>query len=208
MNYRLAQTLSILFQPLLMPSFLFLVLWAFAAPVLPAWDASSALLVFGLVFLTTCLIPLISLLALKVSGNLSGSFFMKDRRQRIVPFVFISLYYVLTAYLFSSKLFFVNELLIACITVVAALIVVLTIITFWWKISAHSMAMGGSIGVLLAVQFQHSMVAMLWPVLGTVVLAGAVMTSRLYLKAHDPAEVWVGFGVGLLFCFFGLQYLL
>ena len=208
MNYRLAQTLSILFQPLLMPSFLFLILWAFATPTLPAWDSSAAMLVLGLVFLTTCLIPLISLLALKVSGNLTGSFFMKDRRQRIVPFVFISLYYVLTAYLFSSKLFFVNELLIACITVVAALIVLLAIITFWWKISAHSMAMGGSIGVLLAVQFQYSMVAMLWPVLAMVILAGAVMTARLFLKAHEPAEVWVGFGLGLLFCFFGLQYLL
>jgi hypothetical protein len=207
-NYRLAQALSILFQPLLMPSFLFLLLWAFAAPTLPSWDASSAVLVFGLVFLTTCLIPLISLLALKVSGNLSGSFFMKDRQQRIVPFVFISLYYVLTAYLFTSKLFFVNELLIACITVVAALIVLLTLITFFWKISAHSMAMGGSVGVLVAVQMHYTMASMLWPLLGMVVLAGAVMTARLYLKAHDAAEVWVGFGVGFLFCFFGLQYLL
>ena len=133
---------------------------------------------------------------------------MKDRKQRIVPFIFISLYYVLTAYLFTSRLFFVNELLIACISVVAALIVLLTLITFWWKISAHSMAMGGSIGLLLSLQSQQMMADMLWPVMGMVVLAGAVMTARLYLKAHEPAEVWVGFGVGLIFCFFGLQYLL
>ena len=208
MNRTLAQTISVIFQPLLMPSFLFLILLGFASNALPGWTAGGAMLVLAIVFLTTCVIPVLSLLALKFTGNISGDFFMKERQQRIIPFLFISLYYILTAYLFTTRLFFVNELLIASIQIVAALITVLALITFFWKISAHAMAMGGSLGMVWAVHLDNPLSKMLWPVVMIVFVSGLVMTARLKLNAHEPAEVWVGFALGLVFCFFGLTLLL
>jgi membrane-associated phospholipid phosphatase len=207
-NRTLAQTISVIFQPLLMPSFLFLILLGFASNALPGWTAGGAMLVLAIVFLTTCVIPVLSLLALKFTGNISGDFFMKERQQRIIPFLFISLYYILTAYLFTTRLFFVNELLIASIQIVAALITVLALITFFWKISAHAMAMGGSLGMVWAVHLDNPLSKMLWPVVMIVFVSGLVMTARLKLNAHEPAEVWVGFALGLVFCFFGLTLLL
>lgn len=203
----LAQSISVLFQPLIMPSYLFLVLLLFAQTGLPDWTSQTSMLVLAIVFLTTFIVPVLSLLALKYTGSIRGDFFMGERRERVLPFVFISLYYGLTAYLFSTKLVFISPLLVAGIQTLAILIAVLTIITFFWKISAHAMAMGGTLGMLIAVQLEISLVKLVWPIMICAALSGLVMTSRLYLKAHEPAEVWVGFFTGLGLCYFGINIL-
>jgi membrane-associated phospholipid phosphatase len=41
-------------------------------------------------------------------------------------------------------------------------------------------------------------VSLIGCLIGAILLAGIVMTSRLYLKSHSPAEVWSGFFLGLL----------
>lgn len=203
-----AQVLSILFQPLLMPTFLCLVLFAFASSSLPPWTFQTQLLVAGLILLTTCIVPLVSLVLLNYTNGVKD-FFMEDRKQRVLPFFFIAFYYALSTYLFTTKqLTVVADVLIACLATITALIMLLSIITIFWKISAHGIGMGGSVGVLFAIQLSNPMNNLYWPIVVLSVISGFVLSARLYLNVHKPAEVWAGFSLGLIFSFISITYLI
>jgi membrane-associated phospholipid phosphatase len=201
----IANSLSVIFQPLLMPTFVYLILFGFASASLPAWTTKTQYTILGLIFLSTFIIPIISLAALKYTGSVKG-FFMEDRRERILPFTFISIYYLLTSYLFVTRLNFINEVLIACLVIISGAVLLLTIITLFWKISAHAIGMGGSLGLLLAISGKFPYTQLLYPIVILVILSGLVMTSRLYLNSHKPAQVWAGFFLGLIFSYVSLLY--
>lgn len=87
-----------------------------------------------------------------------------------------------------------------------ALLIIAGIITFFWKISAHMMSMGGLIGAVLTISYY---------VLGTnpyvlfiilFILAGCLGTSRLILQRHTPAQVYIGFGAGLIISIIYILY--
>ena len=203
-----AQVLSILFQPLLMPTLLCLVLFAFASSSLPPWTFQTQLLVAGLILLTTCIVPLVSLVLLNYTNGVKD-FFMENRKERVLPFFFIALYYALSTYLFTAKqLTVVADVLIACLATITALIMLLSIITIFWKISAHGIGMGGSIGVLLAIQINNPINDLYWPIVVLSMISGFVLSARLYLNVHKPAEVWAGFSLGLIFSFISITYLI
>lgn len=156
-------------------------------------------LVVIFIFCFTFVLPAINLILFKYFGNIS-SLLMETRQERIVPFTFISLTYILVTFLFFFKLPFsdsFNKLMI----VVTLLVVSATIATFFAKVSVHSLALWGLLGVLLPLcRASEGMTMVL--VTGLVfVVAGVVMSARLYLDAHTPKEVLagsaIGFAVGL-----------
>jgi len=75
--------------------------------------------------------------------------------------------------------------------IVAALVGIATVITFFYKISIHSLAWGGVVGILLSM---NRMVegTLLIPTIVAIVLAGLVMSARLFLNAHTLREVLSG----------------
>lgn len=75
------------------------------------------------------------------------------------------------------------------------------LINAFWKISAHMLGMGGLIGGVLSVCFnvKGSCPIVLFSIL--FILAGLLGVSRLYLKASSPAQVYIGFLVGLVIAY-------
>ncbi len=73
------------------------------------------------------------------------------------------------------------------------------IISFFWnnfmKVSAHANGMGSLLGVVIGLLFlsNRNIELLLFIVL---LLSGAVLSSRLYLKAHTQKEVWFGYFLG------------
>jgi membrane-associated phospholipid phosphatase len=76
------------------------------------------------------------------------------------------------------------------------------VINRFWKISAHMLAIGGLIGVMIGLSkdIPHAMPIIL---AALIFIAGAIGFSRLYLRAHSHGQVYVGFSLGLI-----LNYLL
>lgn len=156
--------------------------------------------IMSLVFLTTCLIPVLTVLmfrATKVIKDIQ----MTDRKDRYIPFVFISIFYVIITYLFHKQLPITPELSIIMITI--TFVVVLTnLVTFFWKISAHSAGVAGLVGFILILASENAGAnSLLVPLLISVLLTGIVMWARLYLNAHKPMEVLVGGAVGFIICY-------
>ena len=194
-----AQIISAILQPLIMPSLVFFV-------ALFHIDNSTNITVDGqwtilsLVFLTTCLIPVCTILMFRFTKVIKD-LQMTNRKDRFLPFAFISIFYVLVTVLFHRQLP-LNKLLSASLIGMTLVVVLTNIITLFWKISAHSAGIAGLVGFCLvyAMRFAGSN-SLLMPLLASVLLMGVIMWARLYLNAHKPAEIIAGAVLGFVICF-------
>ena len=187
-----AKILSGIFNPLLMPTYSILILFASDSyfSMLP-FEAKKV--IFVIVFISTCLLPL-AFIPLFLYQNLIQNFDMKSTRERIIPFATIGLLYVLGYFLLRQME--VPETINHVILGGAITIFLTLFITLKWKISAHMAGIGALTGALLI--FSFTLKTNLTPFLvAAFMVAGLVGTSRMILKFHTPAQVYSGFGLGL-----------
>lgn len=187
-----AQVTSIIFHPLLIPTLGFVLLLnsGFYFTLLP-WSVKKFMLLT--VFLSTCVLPALSILILSMSSKFDLN--MEKSTDRILPLLISSIFYYF-GYLILRQLpvfQIYNLFLIAAILVQIALL----IISLKWKISAHSAAIGGLIGGVSALSFRLQENPVL--ILSVLILvAGLVATSRLILLKHTNSEVYAGFSLGFM----------
>lgn len=199
MNKRIAELISIVFHPLLLSTMLLAILFFFSPNSLRPITADSFLPFLGVVFALTFLIPALSIGMLKLTSTIS-SLKLEDRKERIMPFTFISLYYGLTVYMFGYRLGLGQTMVILFGTVTAAVILT-TIITLFFKISVHSVGIWGVVGSMIAIQIRYPDSLLFWPIIVALLIAGLVNTSRLYLRVHSPSQVNYGSLLGFTVCF-------
>lgn len=194
----LAQTLSILLYPLLIPTYgmaFFFIAMRLHTPALPATVAWLA--VIGTFFLT-CLIPVSLILFMWKRGQLS-SLYIENPKQRTTPYIYSILCYAFWCYFVRATMHLPIMWLLLAIGATAALIAV-AVINHWWKISAHLSAMGGLLGGVCSYGL-YSGSDITIAVIVVLCLSLLLMYARIYLKAHTPLQVVCGYLLGLLFTF-------
>ena len=201
----LANIIAILLHPLLMPTFMFVIFIYFLPDIFNPLSMKAMLYVLLLIFLTTFVIPALSILGLRTSAVISN-LKLENRSERRLPFVFIAVFYAVTTFLFIDKLD-ISRVLIVLMISISAQIIILTIITFFWKISIHASGSGGMTGILLALIYLFPENPLLYPFIGLVLISGLVLSSRLYLNVHSQAEVYAGYIFGFVVSFVSLYYL-
>ncbi|MDN5215501.1 hypothetical protein QQ020_25710 [Fulvivirgaceae bacterium BMA12] len=141
------------------------------------------------------------------SGEFSApkSIWMKTKEERVIPFIFITVYYGLCAYLFIAQWKF-NDIFGVILVSITTTIFLVTLITTKWKISAHSAGIAGAFGFIMGVNLKYPDNQLLYPILALVVLAGLVMTSRLQLNDHDSKEVYAGALLGFAVSFGAIYF--
>lgn len=159
-----------------------------------------------IVIATTFIFPLLSIGILKIS-LLIKDFLLRDKEDRILPFLFVSMFYGITAYMFYQKLH-INDLIFSILAGITALLLLLTSITFFWKISLHSAGLAGLAGFLVGLQHWQPGYNLLYPIVAAILLTGVVMSARLQLNEHRPAEVYAGAILGFLICFSTMYFFL
>lgn len=136
---------------------------------------------------------------------------MPDHKERIIPLAITTAFYM---WLFINiknnstipvalRMFVLG----ATISIVFAFL-----INLFTKISLHAVGMGGLVIIVVLTKFLFSYESFIvhLPVLGTfevhmnlvilltIIMAGLIGTSRLYLKAHDLKDIYGGYMVGVL----------
>ncbi len=195
--YPVARLLSIVLHPLLMPTY---TLWLalHVDPRLGYFLGEQGMLVLlGMVALMTVAFPLTSTLLLLRAGLIT-SLEMPTRSERIAPYVMSLLYYGMTWYLLSRTPLHPAAVLLVPGALIALLFT--TLITLRWKISAHMVGMGGSLGALAALGYLHGC-AVMEPMSVLILLAGALGTARLLTSDHTPAQVYAGTALGFVSMF-------
>ena len=197
----LARIFSIVFHPLLLATYLFSLL-AFVLPIAldPLKEEGYLNFVF-LIFCVTFLFPALNVGIFKSFGSIK-TLGMKDRQERILPFSFIAILYIVVTYLFYTRTRIdFNDNLLKFLVIIDALVLVAAIVTFFYKVSVHSIGMCGLIGILLPLNKISEDGALFYPTVIAIVLAGIVMSSRLQLNTHTPREVMVGGVLGFMTSF-------
>lgn len=205
MNRILALVLSIVFQPLLVPTVVFAFLF-YLIPEATSVPSSAKAPIMYLVIITTLLVPLMSVIGMKLTKTIQ-SIHMHTIRDRIYPFSMVTIFYGVTTYFFYSRLDF-DELLAYTLAVITACVLILTVITYFWKISAHTTGLAGMLAIVIVLNLKYNSASLLYPLIFSILLCGAVMSARLYLNAHKPNEILGGFVLGFSICFFGFYHYL
>jgi hypothetical protein len=193
----LARIISFLFHPLLMATYLFTLLaWALPSALAPLQSGSHLTFIL-LIFFVTFLFPVLNIAIFKIFGTVK-SFEMKDRKERIVPFLFISAIYVAITYLLysRSKISFHDNFL-KLLIIIDLLVIISTIVTLFLKVSVHSVGIWGMIGITLLLTKIAEVNTLFYATIALILVAGMIMSSRLQLGVHSYREVMLGSVLGL-----------
>lgn len=198
----IAKTVSVVFHPLFMPIYGIIII--LSAPTLFGYlPGSIKKLILLIVLINNVLLPL-SLMPYLRYRNYITSWTIENRRERMIPMFIASILYAATSYIIIR--YPVPVFIKTFILGIFIISLLLTALNMWWKISLHSAAAGAIAALVLVLSFKMNS-PLLWPLMLVIVSAGLVLSSRLKLNAHSPAEVWSGFflgyfGLGLLMWFF------
>ena len=200
-SYRLANALSYILNPLVLPPVAFALIDAhFVAGLLEvAWT-------FGVSLAFFCLVPLLYVLGMIRMGR-TESLEVRDRSARLEPLLVGMASYAIGALLLWRV---VDGPALPLIVAFAALFpintVVILLVNMRWKISIHMTTLAGFVGVLLftALTVWRDLptgieaaltVATVGPLLALVPL---LMWARVRVGAHTLGQVWAGAAFGLI----------
>jgi len=191
---RIAKTISYLFHPLLMPTYGFTFIF-FTDNYISAFISEILkYIILGVTFLFTFLLPTVNALILLKMGRIK-SLEMESNEERIIPYSSTALYFFALLYLFHNAEF---PSIFKIVILGAALSILLTfIVNFKWKISAHTVGIGGIAGVALGLIYRIQ-IDMFMPLILIIFISGLVAAARLKLNAHTHAQVYTGFLAGFI----------
>lgn len=194
MMRQIAKAFSAIFIPLFIPTFSsLLIIWA--NPYAFGGYKSPLVITFlYFIILCTCILPGVGLFVMK-KLNLVEDIKLKERQERIIPY-----FLIITCY--SIAFYTLNNLPIP--TIVRAMMfgsLFSIIISFFWnnfmKISEHANGMGSLLGLVIGLLFlTNRNIEMILIIV--LLLSGAVLSSRLYLKPHTMKGIWYGYILGMV----------
>lgn len=193
--FLLSWVLSVIFHPLLIPSYMVGLLFRYCTDLVPL-NHDSKVTILTFVFITTYLVPSLFTGLLWVSGMIS-SIDLKKRSERLIPLFVTGIVYTAVSYIFLDYLQ-LARLLGIFMGGIAFVVLLTAFITYFWKISTHMIGLGGLMGFLLAVINDSKNIALLDPFLFFLLASGATASARLYLQAHTMAQIISGFFLGLM----------
>lgn len=189
---RIASAVSVVSHPLFMP-FLGILAILYHLPYysLIAAENKHKILLIG--FVLTAIVPMVFIVLMRFL-KLIASFSVSNQRERLIPLIIssITLYYTYTFFKDYQSLNFISYYLLSC----SVASVLATIINFFWKISLHSIGLGGIFALYAILNAAFASHSHAWVLL--IVLAfGLVGSARLYLQEHSLGQYIIGFFVGI-----------
>lgn len=193
----MAKGFSIVAHPLLLPSYLYAVL-LLGYPEMTGLKLTARLYILLSVVVFTFALPMLQIIGMYYLKFIS-SLQMPERKERPLPLFLTAVMYLFFVYFFKEKIDLGSYFLMLAAGITASLGVAFTW-TLRLKVSLHSLALGGVLAALFQTQRLFTIFDFFWPFWGFALLSGAVMSSRLYLNAHRPLEIYLGFILGVLAC--------
>ncbi|MFC6996870.1 hypothetical protein [Rufibacter roseus] len=196
MNLRLASALSVVFHPLLLPSYLFLLILYYLPPEAVSLPLEARWYVLLMVFLTTFLLPTLGTLLMR-QAKVVKSMTMEEREDRRWPFLLAAACYTVTTFLFFKQPY-LDRIFFVVMGLITATVYLALVINQFWKISAHSIGLGGGLGILLLLHGWLPEPVLVYPIVACLVVSGAVLSARLALGAHTENQVYIGYFLGFM----------
>jgi len=203
-----AQILSLIFHPLFILIYSFLLLsWSNpflfgVSSISRFFEMDSYLLLIIWLFIFTVMVPILSIFMMKGLGLIS-SIHLHEKSERIGPFIIVGMLYLVVFFNINNNPILPNDMRIFSLGSTIGLFTAF-FINLFKKISIHMVGMGG-LTVISFLIIQKSFADNEYIFALSVISSGMVGTSRIYLDAHEPEEVYMGFLVGMSSMFISLS---
>jgi hypothetical protein len=192
MEKRLAQIIAILFHPLLIPTYSFLLLFNIDSYLTLQLVFKAKLVLTLMIFTSTVVTPLILFTIFK-RNRMIVDFHMRTKEERLYPYLSLTTIYFLLYLLISRTALQPIYGFILLSTTIVSLTVFF--INLRWKISVHTAAMGGLTGMILGLSYRLQ--TDLFIMTGIIIIcSGLVGFARLKTDSHKPSEIYSGYLVG------------
>jgi len=194
MEKTFARILSVLFHPLLVPTYFLLILFRLPFYSMLSIPVKIKAMVLLLVFVLTFVLP-----ALVTAGmwllKLIDSMEMRRRQERIFPMIAIAIFFYIAFYVLTQLSVFQQ----ATLFMLGSTILVLLGLGFnyFYKISQHMIAWGGLTGALIALGLLLYIPLYSW-LFGVILISGITGYARLKVASHSPFEIYSGYLLGIL----------
>lgn len=188
---RLAKTVSVLFHPLFIPLYGLVII--FFAPTL-FWYLPFKVkeILFFIFLINNVLIP-VSLIPFFRYRHIISSVGIENRQERVVPLLTVSCLYLITSFIMYRLQ--IPVFLKAYSYSLSLLAIALLLISLKWKISLHSAGAGALTSLVMVLSLKMSS-GLPFLIMLSVLISGIILSSRLKLNTHSPAEVYTGFITG------------
>lgn len=187
-----ANFVSVIFHPVFVPSITFISIFF----GIKDKDLIFHPIDFYGIFVYTLCIPLIVVIVLRI-GNFISSIYLTSRRERIYVFVCIV---IMSISLFMTERASFSLLTKSFLQNLFLILLVLIVLTSFIRVSIHSVAIWGAIRFIWDVSFLPFDGSFKLIIASSLLIAGLIMASRLYLNKHKPNEIYLGALIGLT-CF-------
>ncbi|MBO6074692.1 MAG: phosphatase PAP2 family protein [Paludibacteraceae bacterium] len=195
--YYISRTISAILYPMFIPTYGILIyflalrqLIVYPAPLI--WIGVIGTFVF------TCLLPLSVVLVMIHRGNLTD-IYIRNPKQRTMPYIYSTICYGFWAYFCWQVMHLPLFIVLTAAGATVALLLVL-LINYTWKISAHLAALGGLFGGMMSFSLSTGISAT-WSLVACSVVALLLMFARVYDGSHTPLQVVCGYLLGTLATF-------
>jgi hypothetical protein len=188
---KLSKLISIILHPIFMP--LLAMHLTFSAFPSIASANQDLHYIYGIVIFCTIILPLLSIFFLMRRGRVS-SLEMSNHKERSPPLFRTAIWMSLGFFMLSNILLY-TPILKAEILGAILIVLLAGIISRFWKISLHLLAIGGVVGIFIALQLMEG--GVLYLLLIFILLSGILGVARIKQKAHNHTQVYVGFLLGV-----------
>ena len=189
----ISRLISIILHPIFIP----IISFYLSIKLVPNLDftiANYQNYILLILVICTVMLPVLCMLFL-IKFDIISSLEMKEKHERPIPLLLTGGCLILSLKLTEKLLAFTpvlkKELVGAIIIILLA-----SMISKFWKISLHMLGVGGLIGVLVSLQYLYGGLSSM--IIYFMLIAGITAMARIYLKAHNHSQIYVGFIVGFI----------
>lgn len=196
MQQSVAKVISYIFHPLLGATYIYAMLLFQFPELVISINEELQFRFLAAVFVMTFVVPGLSTLMLMKTGFVENMHLetLADRRW---PFIF-SIFIYTTVSVFFFNIFTADFYIAVIISFITFNMMLLGLISFFWKISIHASAMGGILAFYIVSGYYSPNSYPMYLLLLMLPLMGATMSSRLALNSHNLLQIVAGFCLGLL----------
>ncbi len=189
----IALLFSVLFHPLLLPTYAGLLIYGTNANLFSAYHTKDIFWILAMLVVNTFAFPILALVLLWRLGFIPN-LFMPQAKERLIPYLTSGVFYIWCfVVLHGSE----APQLISIIVLGATITLFLCfLVSLFYNVSIHA----GGMGALFVVTYSAALLAgesMHQLPVGTAVLAGLLGSFRIYLGAHSLREVFTGYLMGV-----------
>jgi hypothetical protein len=204
MSRPIAYAISVLFHPLLMLTYMVIILLAANPFLFGASDVLSGGKYVLLVFLSSFFLPAVGVGLMRGIGFIS-SFHIEDQQERIAPFIMTGVFYLWITVSLIKTVQMPPQFAVCALGATIGLFLAF-FINLFSKISLHTVGVGGLLGMTLQLLARYGYSDLVFGtfsmpttyfLVGVVLLIGLVATARLVLDAHEPDQIYGGLLVGI-----------